>query len=379
MEVQDKINLVNNILTSEQFQEKNYKYNYLYKITNLQNNKIYIGMHSTNNINDGYMGSSKILNQSIRKNGIENFKKEILGYYPDRDSLREAESEIVNEEFIARSDTYNISLGGLGGENYRAYLKKKNEKFKEVCRKNCAGKIWITDGISTNKRIFPDEEIPENFYKGKTDFKSIKLKNGKRVNSCFSDPNYLRSIGKNSKWITNGKENKKLLEGDILPDGYWYGRENSSKNNKNKKWIFNPIENIFKMVPSEEVGSYLSNSWELKSPSNPSIDSKYTQNKKEKRKIKEDNLLLQIKESGIDIENPLIPQKDKIKSIVEAGILPSKLAFNILIRYLPQSFKKSDKTWITDGLKNKKIDKSTPLPEGWKYGTTIRQGPNKNI
>ena len=112
-----------NLLTEKEFKERKYKYNYLYKITNLINNKIYIGIHSTDNLDDGYMGSSKILKQSIRKRGLENFKKEILEFYPDRGSLREAEAQIVNEEFIAREDTYNLSIGGAGGESYEAYLK----------------------------------------------------------------------------------------------------------------------------------------------------------------------------------------------------------------------------------------------------------------
>lgn len=32
------------------------KYNYIYKITNHINGKIYIGKHSTDNLNDEYMG-----------------------------------------------------------------------------------------------------------------------------------------------------------------------------------------------------------------------------------------------------------------------------------------------------------------------------------
>lgn len=34
-----------------------YKYHYFYKVINLLNNKYYYGVHSTNDLNDHYMGS----------------------------------------------------------------------------------------------------------------------------------------------------------------------------------------------------------------------------------------------------------------------------------------------------------------------------------
>jgi hypothetical protein len=40
---------------------------YLYKITCIINEKYYLGIHSTNNINDGYMGSGKRIKYSIKK------------------------------------------------------------------------------------------------------------------------------------------------------------------------------------------------------------------------------------------------------------------------------------------------------------------------
>ena len=55
-----------------------YKYHIIYKTTNLINGKIYVGMHSTDNLNDGYLGSGWILKQAIKKYGKENFKGEVL-------------------------------------------------------------------------------------------------------------------------------------------------------------------------------------------------------------------------------------------------------------------------------------------------------------
>jgi hypothetical protein len=61
----------------------------IYKTTNLLNNKIYIGQDKFNN--PKYLGSGKLLNISIKKHGIQNFKKEILEECNSKKELNERE------------------------------------------------------------------------------------------------------------------------------------------------------------------------------------------------------------------------------------------------------------------------------------------------
>ena len=91
---------------------------YLYEIRNKINGMIYVGVHKTKDLNDGYMGSGKILRHAIKKNGIENFDKTILEIFETSEAMFCREKEIVNDEFLLREDTYNLRRGGTGGFDY---------------------------------------------------------------------------------------------------------------------------------------------------------------------------------------------------------------------------------------------------------------------
>jgi len=110
----------------------NRKYNYLYKIINTINGKIYIGVHRTDNMNDGYMGSGKIIKRAQTKYGVINFTKEILHMFPTYMEALSSEKNIVTPEFIERDDNYNIKEGGFGSCKWSSdvieYLSQKGKE-----------------------------------------------------------------------------------------------------------------------------------------------------------------------------------------------------------------------------------------------------------
>ncbi len=50
----------------------------VYKTTNLVNSKFYIGVHKTENPEDDYLGSGKLIKRAIEKYGADSFHKEII-------------------------------------------------------------------------------------------------------------------------------------------------------------------------------------------------------------------------------------------------------------------------------------------------------------
>ena len=105
---------------------KPHTYHYIYKTICTITNKFYIGMHSTANLNDGYIGSGKRLRYSILKYGYDNHTREILEFLPDRISLKAREAEIVNENLLSDPFCMNLAKGG-GGD---VYLKKWKVKHR---------------------------------------------------------------------------------------------------------------------------------------------------------------------------------------------------------------------------------------------------------
>lgn len=205
----------------------------IYQITNILDGKIYIGKHQTNDLNDGYMGSGKLLRRAQLKHGIENFKKEILFQFDDEADMNAKEAEIVTEEFCLRADTYNLCSGGHGGFSYLNRIKTDKERSDQGKK---SGKIHAeklkTDlqyrsthirrsvkALSKARESYR-EKYPKSAFFGRTHSEETRQKMSKSKNVGSSNSQF------GTMWITNGQENKKIKKDiDIIPEGWYKGRK----------------------------------------------------------------------------------------------------------------------------------------------------------
>ena len=95
----------------------------IYKVINLINEKYYIGKDAKNNPN--YLGSGLLIKKAIKKYGKNNFKKEILNTYDNLKDLNNAERIYVNEKIINDTKSYNLAIGGQGGDLSKFFTNKK--------------------------------------------------------------------------------------------------------------------------------------------------------------------------------------------------------------------------------------------------------------
>jgi hypothetical protein len=211
---------------------KQHTYHYIYKTTCKVTGKYYVGMHSTSNLDDSYIGSGKRLWYSILKHGRENHDREILEFLPDRSSLKEREKELVNESLLQDPMCMNLKIGGeggnigtdgifFGGDSFKAasdWWKKADrsltkEKTKHLRDRDVSEKICQTKLEKTGSR---------NGWKGRKHNPEYR----KRMSEIMSDQQKGEKNSQYGKiWITNGKDNMMIKKDQEIPLGWRKGRK----------------------------------------------------------------------------------------------------------------------------------------------------------
>lgn len=248
---------------------------YIYKTTNLVNNKIYIGQCTKSlEKTENYLGSGTAIKQAIMKFGKENFKKEIL----IKDVSTQEELDSLEEFFITtfksneREIGYNILKGssnnfGSGSPMKIESVRKKVSKslrirfiINPLLRNECNKRRlkWWSENDSRRKQYsdFGKTLIGEknpNFGKKWTDemkkslSEKIKAKNyngennpnfgkkwddeKKKLLSIKQKENMLKNGNPMSGKIriTNGEINTVINKDDTIPQGFRLGMTRKTK------------------------------------------------------------------------------------------------------------------------------------------------------
>jgi hypothetical protein len=202
---------------------KEKKYHFIYKTTNVLTERYYFGMHSTDDLDDGYLGSGQRLWYSIRKYGKENHKREITEFCKNRMDLIQREIEIVNLNEVAKEDCMNLKIGGEGNSGHfggKALADKlKNDKeFRKI--------IGRQRSLNAKKRY--DSGLNKNFKCDQTGRNHTE-----ETKKQMSESHKGKHIGKlNSQyetcWTTKDNNNKKIKKEELdryLNQGWIKGRK----------------------------------------------------------------------------------------------------------------------------------------------------------
>jgi len=289
------------------------KYNFVYKTTNIVNGKEYIGYHGTDNLDDGYLGSGKLLKRAIEKYGPESFIREILYFFNNPTEALEYEKKIVNEEYVKRDDTYNLSIGGdaciLYGENNGFYGKTHSDETKSKIREKHLGKSNHTEESKRkisekSKQRWKDPEYRERTLsnlanRSITDETRKKLRDvnfgktfSEETKQKISDArlNFFSNMSEEeyTEWYnsTHGPDQRKKRSESLT--GHTKSKEWVDKINKNPKKIKKTAETHRGMKRSEESKKKMSVAKKGKRPHNLGKVYIHNPTTKEKRMIHKD-------------------------------------------------------------------------------------------
>lgn len=234
-------------------------YGYVYKTTNLINNKIYIGQHRSDNFDAQYLGSGKLIRRAFKKYGIENFKCEVIEWCETKEQLIAREIYWIHA-YKAQDKCigYNISNGGEG------ILSPMPEVMREHLRICNTGKKLSDE---TRKKLKEKHSGENNGFYGKqhtvetkqhiSDVLREQYQNG-RINAMTGVHRYGKDAPRYGAILS--EETKRKISNSV--SGFKHtdeAKHKMSNNAKGRVYVNNGVKN--KKVKPEELDFYLLNGY----------------------------------------------------------------------------------------------------------------------
>ena len=215
---------------------------FIYKTTCLITGNFYIGMHSTSNVNDGYLGSGKVLKRSINKHGVEHHVREIIEFCETRQQLIERERDIVNTELLKLPGCMNLKIGGEGG-----FCEGMDIDY--VSRNKKCGKRF-------SQKIKSDTELLNQFKNRAHQNLQSSTAQQKARNSKIEKYGKLGWINAWPEGSTHSNSSKDKISSAM--QGKFAGENNPNFGKRNKCVS---KDGVTKRIPLDKLDEYISNGW----------------------------------------------------------------------------------------------------------------------
>jgi hypothetical protein len=223
-------------------------YHFIYKTTNSLNGKYYYGAHSTENIDDEYLGSGVALKKAIQKYGKENFYREIIEFCNEENGMYLKEEKIVAEHY-KKEECYNMTVGGKGGWNYvnsnglcrgdnnpmkkslevrnkvsesQKKLKIGNPKYVSIAKENLKKALEVNTGKKRPEHSEFMKDWATNYWKENKDYIrdclsstfKITSPNGEEIiTNRFEDWCKENNLPHSTLWVSSSKNGKIVTKG----------------------------------------------------------------------------------------------------------------------------------------------------------------------
>ena len=206
----------------------------VYKVTNLVTQDFYIGVHKTDDPNDAYLGSGKVIREQVARYGPENFQKVILHSFDKRKEAYRLEAELVNP-LLGTPGCLNLHPGGHGGFGYinarglcdRARLcqlavaGRQKRAAEDPAYREMRKRVWV--GL-LDKR--DPVKLRESAAKGAATWKGQQHTDASK--QAMSEAHQgARNSQFGTCWVTKDGLNRKIPQGDLPQfeaDGWTRGR-----------------------------------------------------------------------------------------------------------------------------------------------------------
>jgi len=231
----------------------------IYKTTNIKTGKYYIGAHTTNKLDDGYLGSGAVLKKAIKKYGKKCFIRETIAECQTKDEMYLMEKKLL-DKFLGDPLCYNIKPGGVGGWDYvnknKLLFGEKNpmknpevvKKCVESCKKTKNKNIKKYIDIANNnlkKAIEKNlgSKRPEQSIFMTEHMKNAWKKNKEKIRDSLSET-YILTDPEGKEYITN-RLSEFALENNLSYTTLWKSSKTNKtiKKGKCKGWTCKIIQN----------------------------------------------------------------------------------------------------------------------------------------